>query len=86
MVLVTASLVLTVIPRTPISGAPPAGREGPRLPPLPLAVLGPDGTRTADTVYAFAALDKSGRVAARGILADLGWRPALGWTSVNRPG
>ena len=71
----TASLVPAVIPRTPISGATPAGREGPRLRPLPLAALPPDGTRPADSVYALTAVDKSGRVAARGILADLGWRP-----------
>jgi hypothetical protein len=34
-----------------------------------LAVLGPDGTPSADTVYALTAVDKSGRVADRGILA-----------------
>ncbi|MEV4622467.1 hypothetical protein AB0J74_27620 [Asanoa sp. NPDC049573] len=72
----TTSLVPAIIPRTPVSGAP-AGREGPRLRPLPLAALPPDGTRPANSVYASTAVDKSGRVAARGILADLGWLPGI---------
>ena len=71
----TASLVPAVIPRTPVSGATPAGRDGLRLRPLPLPALSPDGRRPADTVYALTAVDKSGRVAARGILAELGWLP-----------
>jgi hypothetical protein len=62
----TASLVPAVIPRAQVSGAAPAGREGLRLRPLPLAALPPDGTRQADSVYALTAVDKSGRVAARG--------------------
>jgi hypothetical protein len=40
-----------------------------------LPVLPPDGTRQTDTVYALTAVDKSGRVAARDILAELGWLP-----------
>ena len=75
MVLVIAPLVPAVVPRTAVPGAAAAGRRGLRLPPLPLATLGPDGTPAADTVYALTAVDKSGRVADRGILAELGWRP-----------
>jgi hypothetical protein len=75
VVLVTASLVPAVIPRTPVSGAASAGAGGLRLRPLPLPLLPPDGRRPADSVYALTAVDKSGRVAARGILAELDWRP-----------
>ena len=55
MVLVIAALVPAVVPRTAGPGAAAARPPSLRLPPLPLAALGPDGTPSADTVYALTA-------------------------------
>ncbi|SDZ64773.1 hypothetical protein SAMN05421684_7832 [Asanoa ishikariensis] len=85
MAVVTASLVPAVLPRTPGSAAT-AGRHSLRLGPLPLPVLGPDGTRLADTVYALTAVDRSGRIGARGILAELGWLPGTRLAVSERAG
>ncbi|GIF69263.1 hypothetical protein Ais01nite_72980 [Asanoa ishikariensis] len=51
-----------------------------------MPVLGPDGTRLADTVYALTAVDRSGRIGARGILAELGWLPGTRLAVSERAG
>src|SRR5207244_6349436 len=57
------------------SGAAGAGRahRGRRPPPVP--ALDSGSPRATTTVYAFSAVDKSGRVADRSIVRVLGWVP-----------
>lgn len=81
----TASLVPAVLPRTPSSAAT-AGGHGLRLRPLPLPVLGPDGTLSADTVHTLTAVDRSGRIGARVILAELGRLPGTRLAVSERAG
>jgi hypothetical protein len=75
VVVVTASSVRPVIPRTAVPGlVAPSPPVRVRLP-LPLAGLGDAGPRTAGVGYAVSAVDKSGRVADRRVLRSLGWPP-----------
>ena len=75
VVVVTAPTVPALIPSAPVAGAPAAVREGLRTAPLPLAALAPEATGRADRVYALTTVDRSGRVADRGVVAALGWPP-----------
>jgi hypothetical protein len=72
---VTASSVPPVIPKVNPGGGAGAGPVGRVRRPLPLAALESASLRVADVVYALSAVDKSGRVADRGIVRVLGWMP-----------
>jgi hypothetical protein len=75
VVVVTGSSVPPVIPGTVRGRGVSAGSVLPSRRPLPLAVLSPDRARQAGLDYALSAVDKSGRIADRGIVRVLGWLP-----------
>jgi hypothetical protein len=75
VVVVIAPMVPALVPHAPVAGAPAAVGDRLRTGPLPLAALAPEATGRADRVYALTAVDRSGRVADRGIVAALGWPP-----------
>jgi hypothetical protein len=78
VVVVTASLVPPVIPRTlPMdrSGSTGVGPAGRRRRPLPTPALSTQLQPVAPSTYAVSAVDKSGRVADRSIVRVLGWSP-----------
>jgi hypothetical protein len=74
VVVVTASFVPPLIP-TAVPGGVSAGPAGQGRRPPPVPALEPVPPPAAGVVYAVSAVDKSGRVADRGIVRALGWAP-----------
>jgi hypothetical protein len=64
--------VIPSFPRGSGLGASPARR---RRSPLPLPAAAPASVPVSEVVYALSAVDKSGRVADRGIVRSMAWEP-----------
>lgn len=75
MVVVTASVVPPVIPRSGQGPRAGTGLSGRGRAPLPLPSLDRSSARAVDIAYVVSAVDKSGRVADRNIVRVMGWAP-----------